>query len=266
MTRILNSVLAIAALAVMAVDGNAAVISVQPSISGYFDAAFNPIPAPRPRRLGTDNTHMPTVVAVDIHMTVVSLDPGEDSFGLTAFTIKHGYPAGLGEIHPNLDAGGYFAYPYPPVDVNGPVNPPGAITPLFAQNGDIGESFVDLVGILVHVAPGAFVNAADPRRNVGEPTGATLPSGDSLKGPMLLGIAYLTWNGQGRVDITLEGPLRGTPPQVAAKRTDGTYDIGTAPPAANLIIGYNFPEPSSLVLLGGCLGGVALRRNNVRTS
>jgi hypothetical protein len=258
MRQLLNGVLAVAAMAGITFPAKAAVVSVQPVVGGYFDTAFNPIPAPMPIGMGTANTGVPTVVQIDIYMSVLELAPGEDSFGTAAFSIQHqGFPGFLGAIEPNVSAGGYNAYLYPLVDINGPV-PPGANTPLFAQNADLGVSPTDLIGILIQMATGAFTNALDPRRNVGEPTGITLPSGDSLAGPMLLGSAYLTWNGLGMVQISLD------PVQVSAKTTGGLFVAGQATPSAQIFIGFNVPEPSALAILSPVLAGIFLRRRAAR--
>jgi hypothetical protein len=217
---------------------HAAVISVQPVVGGFFTTSFDPIP---PQPFYND----PVVVQVDVFMEVLSLAPGEDSFGLAAFSFEVFDGPCNCEIKPSVDAGGWYPNPLPLVDTNGP--PPGGLAPLFATNADLGANSQDYQGILVQMATGAFTNPNDPRRNVGEP-------GSPLGVPILLGSGFFEWNGRPGGYITLN------PVEVAAKRTDGSFVIAQAAPVQSLQLGGLCPEPSSVVMLGGMLAVASLRR------
>jgi len=139
-----------------AANAQAAVIDVKPVVSAFFDTAFNPLP---PQSFYT----VPVVVQVDVMMRVLSLAPGEDSFGSATFSFD--YDTCLCTLVPDPDAGGWTAN-NPIVDSNGP--PPGGLTILFLQNADAGVDSQDLQDIQVSQRPGALTNSQDPRRNVGE--------------------------------------------------------------------------------------------------
>ena len=220
-------------------EGAAAVISVQPVVAGFLDpATFAQLPSVPP---GTNPGHA-VVVQVDVMMEVLSLASGEDGFGIAAFSFDSN-SNGLGDLVPDIDAGGWYANNIC-VD-SGPG--PGGLFCLFALNSDIGADSQDLEGILVQMAVGAFTNRADPRRTVGE-------AGSSLGVPFLLGSAFLEWNGLGGVTFTLN------PLQVAAKLTTGQFVIGEAAPSATIALGRDVPEPCSVVLLGSGLLAMVFRR------
>jgi hypothetical protein len=232
-------------VACVATSTHAAVISVQPVVGGYYDLSFNPIP---PVYRFMINPH---IIQVDVYMTAESLGPGEDSFGYAAFSFVTQPSFGYGSIKPSI-VPGYSAHPYPNVDING--SAPGGLNQLFATNADLGPSSQDYEGVLVQMATGPFTNAQDPRRNVGEPNGITLPSGDSLAGPVLLGSAY--FEAYGGYTITL------FPIYVGAKLTNGIFVEATAT-TPNVIFGpWDDPEPSSVVLATIGFVGMLLRRRD----
>jgi hypothetical protein len=242
MTRQLKVMLALALAGVVATNASAAVISVQPTIAGFFTPTFDPAPAPAP---GT-NPGVPLVVQVDVYMAVESLAPGEDSFGTAAFSVVgSGNPGYLGQVAPDVDAGGWAANQLGNTDTNGAA--PGGVFAVIATNADLGTDSQDLQGILVQMATGAFTNSLDQRRNVGEP-------GSAFGFPLLLGSAFMEWNGLGQIHITLD------PVQVSAKTTTGAFVTGQAPPVVPLTLGSDIPEPSSMLLLGSCFAGMILRR------
>lgn len=227
--------LAVALVGLLAASTQAAVIEVKPVVAGYFDSDFNPIP--------DGHSASPVVVQVDVMMQVLSLAPGEDSFGTAAFSFDlYSYDSTL---VPDPDAGGW-APNSPVVDSNGAL--PGGLVPIFATNGDLGVDSQDLQGILVQMATGAFTNAVDPRRNVGEP-------GSPLGVPILLGSAFLEWSNNScyGVGITLN------PLNVSVKLTNGAF-VPAVGVTSSVRMGVICPEPSSAVLLGSCLVGVVLRR------
>lgn len=221
----------------------AANIQVQPNFIGYLDpVTFAPVVSP--------TAGVPVVAQVDVFMNVVSLAAGEDSFGTAAFTVTH---SGIGgaTIIPSATAGGWAANPIPNVDSNGAA--PGGLVPLFATNADLGADSQDYVGVLVQMATGAFTNAADPRRNVGE-------AGSSLGSPILLGSAFFLWNATGTATISLN------PLEVSAKDTAGLYIAGTSPQVVPVVLTLGgeptIPEPSTMVMAGLSLIGLAFRRRN----
>jgi hypothetical protein len=220
-------------VACIATNTHAAIINVQPVVGGYFDFAFTPIPTP--------TGSQPHIVQIDVYMDVVSLGPGEDSFGTAAFSFDtHTY---FGNIKPSLDAGGWAAAAHGNTDSNGPV--PGGVVPLIATNADLGTDSQDYKGILVQMATGAFTNAADQRRNIGEP-------GSPFGHPVFLGSAY--FEGEGYYLITLN------PVEVSVKLTNGAFVAATAT-RPNVIEGpWDDPEPSSIVLATMGFVGMLLRR------
>jgi hypothetical protein len=245
-----HSFLALIAFAIVfcaSAGSHAAVISVQPVIFGYFDpATFAPVPAPSPMPGGgTANPGVSLVVQVDVYIEVLSLAPGEDSFGTAAFSFEIGPTIpGVSMIVPDIDAGGWTPPPLP-VDTNG--NAPGGIFPSVSVNGDLGADSQDYIGILIQMATGAFTNPLDLRRNFAEPGGHW---GASVN----VGSAFFEWDGLGEVEITL------SPIEVSAKLTNGIFVPGQAPPSAILRLGNNVPEPGSLLLIAVGAFGVTARR------
>lgn len=217
----------------LASNAQAAVIFLQPVVSAYYDATtYDPLPA-------EIYYGFPVLVQVDVMMQVLSLAAGEDSFGGAVFSFD------LYSIA--LDPDQSWWYPNDVrIDVNGPGIGGGGF-PIFSTNADLGPDNNDLKSITVQLASGPFINAFDPRRNVGEP-------GSPLGVPFKLGSTYLLWSGTGRALIQL------SPVHVQAKLKTGEFV-----PALGLIYqtevgSMPIPEPSSAALLGCCLMGVALRR------
>lgn len=243
------ALLAIAAIVVSVSVAQAAVINVQPRIVGILDpTTFAPIPGAvfTDKEYKKDPSVTSSVVAqIDIYMNVESLGAGEDSFGTAAFSVTYDGLSGATVI-PDPEAGGYAANPIPNVDSNGPA--PGGLVPVFATNADLGADAQDYVGILVQMATGAFTNAVDPRRTVGE-------VGSSLGSPILLGSAFFEWNGQGTANLTLN------PVEVSAKDTAGLYVQGTASPVIGVTL-IGIPEPGTLAMAGMSVMALAFRRRN----
>jgi hypothetical protein len=231
MSGILRIVLILISITTV-IPANAAVIDVTLQIGGYYDADdFSPLPPPWQGLPCCD----PVVVQVDVYMAVLSLDPGEDSFGSAEFSIKPKNQFGS-QVVPDLDAGGWAALPRIS-DTNG--NAPGGIMPSFAINADLGSDSQDYVDILVRMADGAFTNPADPRRNIGEP-------GSPYGYPMQIGSGFFEWNNFGLPPtFELEGLV------VMAKTTTGQF-----------VPARTVPEPGTLALASMGLFPLVLRRRN----
>lgn len=228
MTRFLKGLLAVALVSVVSANAQAGSFSVTPAIVGYYDAAFNPIAPPVP---GT-NPGVPVVIEVAVGMTVDSLGPGEAGFANAGFSIILDGLTDLAQWGPNTQT----------VDSNGAL--PGGVVPLWATNVD-GGTPGDLQGILVSIA-GGVTSANDPRRRVGQAGG--------VEGYM--GTIFVQWEGTGYASLSLQDIL------VSANTTTGSFiDSGSAP-STLLEFGSNVPEPSSLILLGSCFAGLALRRRS----
>jgi hypothetical protein len=60
---------------------HAAVISVQPVLSAYYDLNYVPLPPIFPG----DYPPGPVIAQIDVMVEVLSLDPGEDGFGFAGF-------------------------------------------------------------------------------------------------------------------------------------------------------------------------------------
>jgi hypothetical protein len=223
-------------------EASAAEISIQPVVAAFYDPiTFVPHPA---IPLGTNPGH-PVVVQVDVTMQVLSLAPGEDSFGLAGFSfdLSGNSP---GELVPDPDVGGWSGN-FLPLEPHPQL--PG-IASAFALNTDEGISDMDLKNILVQMVTVALADAEDPRRNIGE-------TGSKWGSPVVVGSAYLKWSGVGEVRFTLDSV------QVAAKLTNGQFVPGTAASVATITLGSDVPEPSSMVMMAGMLVGVGLRRRSI---
>jgi hypothetical protein len=231
MMKKMCTVAAIAAVLVgfFALQGQAAVIAVNPVVGGWYDTGFNPI-APVPA--GT-SPGVPVIVQVDLMMQVLSLGAGEDSFGNAGLSIQ--------KTGPLAEVGIGYQPNNPTVDSNGAL--PGGLVNMFGQNADYGADAMDLQGILASMATGSFANASDPRRKVGE------------EGPYLLGSVFMQWDGVGQATLSID------PLQVSAKLTGGAFVEAQAAPPAVLEFGA-IPEPASISLVGMSLLGLALRRRS----
>jgi hypothetical protein len=226
MTRFLKGVLAVALVSVVAANAQAGTFSVTPSVVGYYDAAFNPIPAPVP---GT-NPGVPVVIEVAVDMTVDSLGAGEAGFANAGFSIMLNGLTDLAQWGPNTAT----------VDSNGAL--PGGIVPLWATNVD-GGTPGDLQGILVSIA-GGVTSANDPRRKVGQAGGV----------PGYMGTIFVQWEGTGLATLSLQDIL------TSANTTTGSFvDSGSAP-STLLSFGSDIPEPSTIAMAGLSLIGLAFRR------
>jgi hypothetical protein len=220
-------------------DSPAAVISVQPVVAGYFTSDYYPIPPIPPRH----NPGVPIVIQIDVYLEVLSLEPGEDSFGSVEFSFLPSPPWLYSGIV--ADVAGWGGAFHPNVDSNG--STPGGNVPVFVFNGDLTGNMWDLKNIQVRMATGAFTNPVDPRRNIGEP-------GSSLEVPFLLGSGFMRWDGTGKANVRL------SPVIATVKLTDGTF-VPAQVLSTNIVrLGGPTPEPSSLVMFGGMLAVAGLRR------
>lgn len=226
MTRLFKGMLAIALVGLVAVGAQAGTFSVTPSVAGYFDAGFNPIPAPAP---GT-NPGSPVVIQVDINMEVLSLDAGEAGFANAGFNLVLTGLTDLAGWGPDSRT----------VDSNGAL--PGGVVPLWATNVDAGTNG-DLQGILVSIA-GGVTGANDPRRKVGQAGG---PNG-------YMGSVFLGWEGTTAASLDLVGLL------TSANSTTGQFLQSRPGEPSTLTFGSAIPEPGTIALAGLSLVGLVLRR------
>jgi hypothetical protein len=164
----------------------------------------------------------PVIYQYDFSFTIHSLSPGEDGFGSLSFDVR---------LINLTDPYGWQSNSQT-IDSNGTA--PGGIMPIYATNADLGFSTTDNRGILIQMASGAFTNPNDPRRNIGEPGGI----------PGYFGSLFLRQSGNAWTEVQIRNV------QYYAKSTTGQL-IG---PFGDV------PEPSSLVLGGLSLIGLAFRR------
>jgi hypothetical protein len=229
MNRIFLSLMLFVMACSSSISSNAAVISVQPVVAGYFDTSFTPVPPPW---LGVP-TGEPVIVQIDVMMEVISLAPGEDGFGSAGFSFN--LSSGLADVAGwNLND--------TQLDTNGAA--PGGLVPIFLP--PIIPPPVDLQGILVVSA--ASSQPGDIRRDLGE-------AGSPLGTPYSLGSVFLQWEWE-----TFRSTVELEPLVVNARLTNG--NLVSAQALSDILV-LGFPEPSSVVLLGGMLAMAGLRRRGV---
>lgn len=218
-----------------AAQSHAIQITLTPSVVGAFNAAFEPIALPDI----TTNPGFSAVYQVDFGITVTNVVAPESGFANVGFNI------GLTNL--TADSSGW-APNTATVDSNGAA--PGGVVPLFATNVD-GGTVGDLQGILTSIAGGVTL-AADPRRTVGQASG---PAGH-VPGPALIGSIFVTWDGVSPATLNTNGVL------FSVNSTTGSFaDLGPGAGATiNFGGGATIPEPSTMVMGGLSLIGLAFRR------
>lgn len=228
--------LAIALTLTGAAQSFAATYSVQPVFVGAFNAAFEPI-------AGYDigNTgNVPAVLQFDMIVNTSDFVLPQRGFANGVFSVN------LGSGLSNTSAAGWNPSPIPNVDSNGAT--PGGVVPLLSDNADLAAQ--DLKDILLGVATPLTTNpAVDPRFNFGRGTTANYNAGT----------VYIDYAG-GTTSFTAAFT------QVSALFQDGTLAryIGTVDPNGSLPVAtvdiVGIPEPTTCVLAGLALVGVAARR------
>lgn len=220
------------AVAAVAGTAQAASISLTPVVSGFFDAAFNPLPIPA-------NNAAPGVYQVDIYFGLGDLAAGQDGLGSTGFD----FVFSGANLAPNALAG--WTANNPSVDTNGAV--PGGLANLFLVNTD-GGTPADLQFVTISMAGGAFSQTTDPRAWVGRsgaPAGPQTILANNSGGshpPFLLGTAFINYSGVGSatLNLNLQGlgvKIAGASTQLPANeinKTLGSVQFGEIPEPATL--------------------------------
>jgi hypothetical protein len=219
------SALIAAVVVCFAAQAHALTVTVTPTVTKAFDLAFADIPLP-------DINTFPGFAAiyqVDLMMSATNLQAGEAGFANAGFSVT---------LDNLTDAAGGWQPNTTQVDTNGAA--PGGLQPLFATNVD-GGTPGDLQGILSSIA-GGVTNAIDPRRTVGQTS------------PALLGSVFVQWDGVTPANFSTAGLL------FSANSTTGTFlaeQQGTVESVA-----FGVPEPSTIVMAGLSMLGLAFRRRN----
>lgn len=231
------ALLAVAAVSFSATQAHALNVALTPTIVNAYNNATDFVPlAPLPAGVpGTVVTEFQAgVYQIDFAIDVTNLQAGEAGFANIGFNVVlgPGLTTELGGWQPNGQT----------VDSNGAA--PGGVVPLFATNLDAGTPG-DNVGILVSIA-GGVTNAIDPRRTVGQ-AGAAVP------GPAYIGSLYVTWDGVTKSTLSTDGIL------FQINSSTGQFGNTTSGVSSTVRFG-DVPEPSSLVLGGLSLIGLAFRR------
>jgi hypothetical protein len=229
------SFLALLTLNIAINSTQAIVVSLQPVLGGIYDLNYTPLP-PFPGIYPPE----PVIAQIDVMLEVRSLAPDEDGFGYAVFSVDltslcqcELEDVGVG-WQPNSIS----------VDTNGAA--PGGLAPATPINIDAGNPD-DLKGIIVQL-PNDILLPTDPRRDIGEP-------GSILGVPYYVGSVFLQWNAKGLGIVALNDVT------VGARNLQGTFVTGTVSSMDDLMLGnIECPEPSSLVILGGMLAAVGLRR------
>jgi hypothetical protein len=183
---------AIVAVAVLGISAQAANLTLSVDYAGSYDAAFNPLPGSPPAPLFAQNAphsgappavHVPGAYhQFDVYMTITGLPAGEDFQ-----TVQWDMVLGPGVTPSDF---GYVAAADPQYD---PPGPPG-LTALFSQNGDAGSNTGDLQRITV-ITSAANNHQGTHLRHPGENEPSGVGANSNLAPPMLLGSAYVFWDG-----------------------------------------------------------------------
>jgi hypothetical protein len=227
--------LAIALTLTAAAQSFAATYSVTPVFIGAYttDGSFTPIAD------YSLSSGVPAVLEFDMAINTGGFDAPALGFANGVFTI--GLSSGLS----NTSAPNWNASPIPQVDSNGAT--PGGLVPLLADNADLAAQ--DLKDILLGVATPLTSNpAVDPRFQFGRGTTANYNAG-KVYIDYAGGLQTLT-AGFTQVSALLQDG--------AAARYIGVLDANGNMPLATQVIGL--PEPTTCVLAGLALVGVAARR------
>lgn len=166
----------------LASQASAVGITVQPVIRSLQNLDLSPVGSSSITLLDADH-HLGVVegtpsmiVTVDYYMSIANLGgaPFEVGFGNLAMNLL---PTNLAIFQ---DSGGWNP-DTSMVDINGDLD--GGETAIWADNGDLGPSAIDLVSIVTGLAPNSFGEVGvDPRRTLGQQT------------PALLGTTYFQWD------------------------------------------------------------------------
>lgn len=227
--------LAIALTLTAAGQSLAATYSVVPQFAGALNAAFEPIAG---YELGSG---VPAILQFDLIVNTSDFALPQRGFANGVFTIT------LGDGSTNTTAPGWNPSSIPNVDSNGAA--PGGVVPLLSDNADLAAQ--DLKDILLGVATPLTTNpTVDPRFNFGRGTFANFNAG-SVFVDFAGGASSIT-AGFTQVSALFQD---GT-----AARYIGTVDPNGTMPTTTVDFGNAIPEPTTCVLAGLALVGVAARR------